>query len=555
MLAGFAVTTVSGGVALHFQPVNNQLQSEAATPQSGATVSYLDAIKAHRGVISLVALAAVLSSLLFLLFRSPSYEATAEILVEPLPQDDELFLGLPLLRDTGDPVRTVETAASLLASQETADLAAKELGGSQTGRELLEHVVEVVPEGGSNIVAVTATGATPTEAAQIADKYAEAAVEVRGDGLSQRAETLVGQLEARLEATPIRDSETRAILTARIEQLRSVLESGDPTLGLSQPAVPPTSPQGASPALILLLAILAGLTLGVGTAIMLELVNRRIRDEDELASLYPMPVLARVPIVPEKSRRATPGSAWHMPSEIAEPFRTLMVQLGRGDQFPSPLMITSPTQGDGKTSSAINLAVALAATGSRVVLLDFDLRNPQVAIALGLKQGYPPEDLLKPNLELGKLLVHPAKDWPLAVLPVAPPDHGGAVRPNEPATWSLSTLIGQAQTLADYVIVDTPPLGEVSDAAQLAGAVASTLVVIRLGNTDRSHLRDARELLDRIGVIPDGCIMIGAVERPAGGYYGYGFGGGVPGLTLGRTYAGAGVSATGRSTERRIPSE
>ena len=261
---------------------------------------------------------------------------------------------------------------------------------------------------------------------------------MRGDELNRRAETLLDELRGRLDATTPTDTETRAALASRIEAITSLLDSGDPTLVLSVPAVPPTAQAGASVVLILLLAAIAGVTLGVGTAIMLELITRRVRDEDELVAIYPLPVLARVPIVPKRGRQAPPGAAWYMPPEIAEPFRTLTLQLEQGDQFPSPLMITSPTKGDGKTSSAVNLAVALAATGSRVVLLDFDLRNPQVASALGLRRGYRPEDLLKPGLDLEKLLVRPVEGWPLAVLPVRlDPDSGdakraGDVEPAEP---------------------------------------------------------------------------------------------------------------------------
>ena len=82
---------------------------------------YLRAIRAHRGLVVLTTLAFLAAALLWLSFaRTPSYEATANVLVTPLPQDDEIFRGLQLLRDSGDPTRTMQTAASLMTSPEAA---------------------------------------------------------------------------------------------------------------------------------------------------------------------------------------------------------------------------------------------------------------------------------------------------------------------------------------------------------------------------------------------------------------------------------------------------
>ena len=82
---------------------------------------YLRAIRAHRAVVILTTLAFVLAALFWLTFaRTPTYEATANLLVTPLPQDDQIFRGLQLLRDSGDPTRTVQTASSLVTSNEAA---------------------------------------------------------------------------------------------------------------------------------------------------------------------------------------------------------------------------------------------------------------------------------------------------------------------------------------------------------------------------------------------------------------------------------------------------
>jgi Mrp family chromosome partitioning ATPase/capsular polysaccharide biosynthesis protein len=494
-------------------------------------VAYLAAIRSHRLIVVLVTLAAVTASVAFVVLRSPAYEATADVLVEPLPQEDQTFIGLPLLRDTGDPVRTTQTAALLVESEAAADLAADELGGDWTAEKILEEAVQVSPEGESNILAITATADSPDEAAELANVYTDAVLEIRGREFRRSADALVADLEAQLAATPASDDATRATLATRRDQVRSIVEAGDPTLMLSQEAVPPSSPKGASAAVIVALALIAGLTLGTGTALMLELVTRRIRDQDEAVRLYPLPILARVPVQSARTLRGRKDASWYMPPQIWEPFRTLAVQLEQRERPSGAVMVTSATRGDGKTTSSINLAVTLAATGKRVVLLDFDLRNPQIGSALGLAAGPRVADLVDPGLDLAQLLVRPSELRRFQVLPVQfdPTE----IHLIEAATWNLPKLIERARDLADCVVVDTPPLGEVSDALSLAPVVDDVLVVMRPGNTSRTQLSVMRELLDRIGRTPEGYIVLGATDGAAGGYRGYGYGrGGATDLVL-----------------------
>ena len=105
----------------------------------------------------------------------------------------------------------------------------------------------------------------------------------------------------------------------------------------------------------------------------------------------------------------------------------------------------------------------------------------------------------------------------------------------EQASPVLPQLIQQARALADYVIVDTPPLGEVSDALRLGRAVDGTLVVIRPGSTSRSQLRSTRELLERSGYFVEGAVIMGAADAPNRAYgYGYSEGYGIGGVRRSR---------------------
>jgi capsular polysaccharide biosynthesis protein len=253
-------------------------QVAAAGQRQGTWVTYLSAIRAHRLLVFLITLAAVAASAVFLLQRSPDYEATAKLLVEPLPPEDQTFLGLPLIRDTGDPVRTMQTAASLVESQPAAARLAAQPGQDLTSEQILDRI-KVSPEGESNILAVTATADSADGAARLANQFSRAVLSVHSDDIDNAAGALITQLQAALKATPTTDQATRADISSRLNQVNSVVSRGDPTLQLSQPAVPPTAATGPSAALIIVLALIAGFALGSGTAVLLQLATGP-RDEE-----------------------------------------------------------------------------------------------------------------------------------------------------------------------------------------------------------------------------------------------------------------------------------
>lgn len=466
----------------------------------------------------LTTLAAVGSAIAYLVVREPTYEAEATILVNPLPQDDQTFLGLGLLRESGDATRTTQTAAALLDSPEAAALTAETLGEPWT-EKLVRNRIEVAPEGGSDIVVVTGQAEDAQSAADLATEFARSTLAVRERELARGIEETIARTEAELAPLDAADPNA-AVLAGRLTQLRSIGETGDPTLTLQQAAIAPSSPSDPGPLIVLPLAILAGLALGSGAALIRELTDRRISDDDEATAIYPLSILAHVPELPSKALRGPEGASWFVPPEIQEAFLTLSLQLEQRGHPMKAVMITSPTRGDGKTNSAINFAVTLATMGKRVILLDFDLRNPRVGEALGLERAWSQAEILDPYRSLPQLLVR--TDLPtLEVLPVRV--GSGDAGASETVSRLLPQLIEQAQKLGDHVIVDTPPLGEVSDAMRIASFVDDILVVARPGNTEKVHLEALRDLLERIGQTPEGYIMIGDPERMDRGY-GYGYG-------------------------------
>jgi len=240
----------------------------AATRPEGALGPYLRAIRAHGLLVIAITALTVAASCVWLLSRSDTYEATAQLLVTPLPQDDTTFIGIQILRESGEPTRTTQTAATLVSSRQAAELTAPRVA-SGWSVERVEDAVEVEPQGESSVLAVTARAGSPGFAARLANEFAAAALEARQLALRTQIGAAISQLEARRrELEP--GSEVGSELAQRLSELELVRGGVDPTLSLLQEASVPTSPIGPPSWLVILLSFVAGLTLAALAALLVE---------------------------------------------------------------------------------------------------------------------------------------------------------------------------------------------------------------------------------------------------------------------------------------------
>lgn len=488
---------------------------------NGALSVYLQALRAHRAVVAISIVAALAGSLAFRAVATPRYEATAQLLVTPVPADDPSFLGLPVLRQTpGDPVRTIETATALLDTTSAATRAATALRPRMSTRDVLS-AVSLEPQGQSNVIAVTATADTGARAAAIANAYARATLVERAATLRSAVIAQIPRLEAQLKATSGTPTPNRDELTQRLGVLRSLIEGGDPSLSLSQPARAPGGSAGPALGVVLFVAALVGFIIGSIAAVLREMLARALRDEDEVVAMYPLPVLARVPVVDRRRARGMSGPTWDAPPAVREAFRTLLAQL-KHTEAGRVVMIASASARDGKTTSAINLAAAIAQSGERIILLDCDLRKPDMARALGLTTGVPLSTLAKPDLDLSEVLVPALQIDTLSVLPTRIDRSDDAFL--EGAKRRLPRLIEDARSLAEWVVVDTAPLGLVSDALAILRDVDDIVVVVRPGVTDRSNFESMHQLLDRTSDRSPAGLLVISRRASSRRLYGYGYG-------------------------------
>ena len=474
-------------------------------------------------ILVVVALTAV-SAAFFSSRQERLYKASAEVLV----------------RSGFDPAqppdRTLQTLAdTVAASPEVARRVREALGLRDT------PTIAVTPKTDSNILIFSSTAASPQLAGRVATEYGtqfsdfqrELAVADIREGLTQVEAEL-----AKLDPTRARDRPLYATLLDKREELRTeMLETKraylvrGATLGVQvQPKLLRNT----------LLGLVLGLILGVGAALLREALDTRVRSTDKIAEQLGLPLLARVPRPPRRLRRTDRLVMISDPDGAgAEAFRVLRanVDFARLETDARSLLVTSAIDGEGKSTTAANLAVALARAGQRVVLVDLDLRQPLLHRFFDLN-GPGMTQVARGEATLDEALAPIPLVWPgghrpwngdgdamsraggmLNVLPSGPiPANVDDVLTHRVVAGVLENL----EARADIVVIDSTPL-VVGDAMALTSVVDAVLVVTRMDRVRRPMLRELKRILDsvparRIGFVATG-MGYGAGYAPYAGYY------------------------------------
>jgi Mrp family chromosome partitioning ATPase/capsular polysaccharide biosynthesis protein len=481
---------------------------------------YLETIRERWLLIVLAVAVTTLAAVVYAASAQKSYEAHAQLLVTPVSRDNEALLVLGLLRDSNDPTRDVQTASLLVTSTDVAELAKEKLGTDRGARSLLDDV-SAAPVAQSNIVTVTGKSSDPDEAKRIANAFAESVVEDRDRELQVQVNSELQGLRGTLGRSSGSAASAIARQIALLEALRS---GGDPTIQVDTLA-DTGSKSWPRTGLIVFAGFFAGLVLGLGAAFAAALFDPRLRRESQLRRRFRLPMLARVPDAGRVVREGGVITPDRMPPASAEAHRALRATLSAAAErreLDSPhaadeghaVFITGSTTRDGRTTTALNLAVALVHVGKRVALIEADLRRPALARALGIAAGGGLPAVLLDEVQLDEALVDaPGYDGKLKLLLTGEPRAWMADQLSLPAGRAI---VQQARRLADYVIVDSPPIPEVVDPLPLIEAADDVVIVTRLGQTHLGRLEQLGELLAQAGVTPDGIVLIGAGPRDGG---------------------------------------
>lgn len=443
------------------------------------------------------------------------YKAGTEILVTPVSNNDATLTGLGLILSSNDPTRDVSTAATLIATPTVAQRVIDRLRLDTTPQKLLNRV-KAEPLAQSSVVTVSAEDSTPESAADLANAFASEAVDLRTESLREQLDRTIPVLREQLDAVPPTE---RATLAARIATLVALRGVPDPTLRVVTAATPPETQTSPRPRLALAAGIFGGLVLGIAAAFGLQALDPRVRREDQLRALFRLPILARIPRETNtRGKGALSPNGLHRAT--TEAYRTLRTTLAasRGTEFRSrSVLVTGSLPSEGKSTTAINFAFSLVQAGHRVILIEADMRRPTVGAALGIRPEFGIASVLVGEVDLETALVHSPEYGPdLRMLLVDRPQPELADRLSLP---TARQLIADAEAIADFVVIDSPPLTEIIDALPLAQEATDVLVVVRLGRSRSGKLVQLGELLAQHGIKPAGIALVG-VERPTReGYY------------------------------------
>ncbi|WP_300681127.1 polysaccharide biosynthesis tyrosine autokinase [Nocardioides sp.] len=315
-----------------------------------------------------------------------------------------------------------------------------------------------------------------------------------------------------------------AISNAVANQLSTTIAGLNPSathdeavrLQVVSPASVPSGPIAPRKKLIVATFLLAGLALGVVVALLRQLLGTRLRNAEEISQVTSAAILGSIP------RLATSGSAAvtaYSPRSIAaESYRRLQTNLQFLD-VSAPvrsLVVTSALGGEGKSMTSINLALAIAEKGQRVLLVDADMRKPSIAEYCHLEQAVGLTTVL-----IGKAALHEVvQPWGHPTLEVLT---SGSTPPNPSQlidSIAMHQLLGDALDSYDVIIFDAPPLLPVSDGAVLARLTDGALVVAGCHQLRRHQLVEALATLETVGARCLGVVANRTRSRTTSSYYG-----------------------------------
>lgn len=411
-------------------------------------------------------------------------------------------------------------------------------------------------------LAVTAVADNPDDAVAAANVYAEELLEALTEGGQQAYDEQLAQAQAIVDETQPQLDDLRAqlaaiadddpqlsVIDAAFADANSRLREANATIDALELEGPPdgplrtlevattgseVTPEGvrapeSKSARALLLAVF-GLVLGVGAAFAAERLDSRIRGRADAERAFGVPVIGEIPPMPTSRRNRDVLVAVARPAAPAvEAFRALRTVLlfaadhGVDDAAPASdkppgrvVIVTSAAAGEGKTTTAANLAAVLAEVGKRVLVVSADLRRPRIHALFGreFKPGMVDVFSSAGMVSLDDL------DLSTSVPGIRLLASGAPTANPAPYLREAAALVDAARDLFDFIVVDTAPLLVANDASELTGAADAVLVIARADHTHRSAASHAIQLLQRIDAPVLGVVVVGANDTPtAYSYY------------------------------------
>ncbi len=505
---------------------------------------YWTIVRRRRWIIVAFVVVLVGLSVVYSVAKTPVYQATAQLQLTPQVPTAVSEANNISANAAADQV-DVPTDTQIIESHVVAQAVAKKL-------HISAPAVSVTQVGLTNVVNVSVKSTKPGLAAAAANAYAlayiahqqtvafsqlnsaEQIVQQSINNLEPSIQSLNSQIANASKSTDV--SGLQAQLTAAETQLATLqtelenyhaeaeLDSGGGVV--ISPATKPTKPVSPKPVTYAILAAIIGLVLGVVAALVREYFDDSIRTKTDLEAVVgDLPVLGLLPSISDwRETQSAYLIAREQPkSPPAEGYRSLRtsIQFLGLDRSVRILQFTSPNAADGKTTTLANLAVTMAQAGQRVFVVCCDLRRPRVHQFFGLSNEVGLTSVLLGDASLGDA-VQSVPGIPRLQLLAS-----GPIPPN-PSELLSTDRVGQTLTAlaehADIVLVDSPPILPVTDAAVLSGKTDGVVVVTAAGISSRKDVSRALESLHRINAPLLGVVLNRASEADSYAYYRYTYG-------------------------------
>jgi Mrp family chromosome partitioning ATPase/capsular polysaccharide biosynthesis protein len=537
--------------------------------------SYLRVLARRKWVVIIVTLLVTVAGTAYAMTGTPMYTASSELLYV-----EQIDIANPLSQsyvDTTAQQAEIQAVPTVIHSQQVksaaeADMAASSVSAGYSITAVLEPGLNNTY---SNVVTIQAFSPSAAAAADAANAYAQAFIEWGRDSARQQVEDAIDVVTARMETFTTEASRQTSEYTAleqSLQQLQLLEASASGSFKVITKASVPSAPYAPDEKRMFVLALVAGLVLSALLAFLLEQLDTRLHGDEQISDLLDLPIIGHVPAVRGKDKGGVLPTLNDPTGRAAEAYRLLRSNLDFVglDREIRVLLVSSSVQGEGKSTSACNLAVALALVGKNVVLVDADLRSPRVHAYLGipnvlglsmvLARRVPVDDAialveLESSVRQSGVLITTAKvaaplavakapaakalresglsrqagdseaSWPsgsgitpvLRVLPSGPipPNPGEMI-----ASQRFAEVIGSLRDDTDIVVVDAPAMLPVGDTAAIARAVDGLVYVVNPERVRRPVLQQARA---QLGHLP--CTLLGIIEiadrKGQGQYSGY----------------------------------
>jgi polysaccharide biosynthesis transport protein len=535
--------------------------------------TYLRIVRRRWWVILVPALVLPLVAYVREASRTDLYQSSAEVLLKPNNQDERLSTaGDAAAADVRDPVRYFAGQITVLESP-ALSLEVAEGRGRNESWELLNDRISGRQKGTSNVLLVTYVDTDPARAADLANEFARSYIENRRQEQISGLERAEAELEAAVEEieeqlldlgrqlnSPATSEAQAALLRVQFEaqneqfqsssdRLREVridmtLKQGEAELIVQATASPsPFSPQ---PLRTATLALVLGLLLGAGAALLWEQLDDRLRRRSDVEEATGVKVIGELP--QDRASGARPNSVSMLDEplgQLSESIRQLRtsVRFFGLDRPIERLLVTSADAGEGKSTVSVNLAVALAQGGERTILVSADIRKPRLDAVFGAQGATGLVDVIAEVADFMRRTKSPAEapdtrtfaleavrralsaqlDIPdFTYLPAGSQPPNPAEVLGSPACAAVLDVM--SSELADVVVIDSPPVLAVADALVLSRLADSTLIVASAAQTRTAHLTRAIEMFGPSTTRLLG-VVLNRVSKTTGGY-GYGYGNG-----------------------------